>query len=139
MRTVLAHGTFDLLHIGHVKMFWKARTLGDLLVVTLTGDKFVNKGLGRPIYNEYERAEFIRSLRMIDLVEVIQDKSGLPAIEKYRPDVYCKGADYKFSDKHGALDVEREAVEKMGGQLVLLDHAGWSSSSIIERVRRMHE
>jgi cytidyltransferase-like protein len=49
---VHAHGTFDLLHVGHVRHLEAARSLGDVLVVTVTADRFVNKGPGRPVFTE---------------------------------------------------------------------------------------
>ena len=61
-RVVHCHGVFDLLHIGHVRHFEQARKLGDVLVVTLTPDRFVNKGVGRPAFTETLRAEFLASL-----------------------------------------------------------------------------
>ena len=47
-RIVHCHGVFDLLHIGHLRHFEQARRCGDLLVVTLTPDRYVNKGANRP-------------------------------------------------------------------------------------------
>jgi rfaE bifunctional protein nucleotidyltransferase chain/domain len=136
---VLCHGTFDLLHLGHVRMFAEAKRLcGGLatLVVTLTADEYVNKGPGRPIFSEHERAEMIRAVRYVDVVEVIYESSGRKAIEIFRPRFYVKGADYLVADKHGALEAERGLVERYGGELYLASHAGYSSSAIVERIRR---
>ena len=69
-RIVLCHGTFDLLHIGHIKHFKEAKKLGDILIVTLTSDKFVNKGPGRPHFNEGQRLEAISSLSAVDYVSL---------------------------------------------------------------------
>ena len=55
-KVVMCHGVFDLLHLGHIKHFEKAKSLGDILVVSITADKFVNKGPGRPAFNESDRA-----------------------------------------------------------------------------------
>ena len=62
----LAHGTFDFFHYGHLKHLKKAKKKGDILVVSLTADKFIKKGPGRPIYNEKNRAEIISSFQFID-------------------------------------------------------------------------
>ena len=137
MRIVLCHGTFDLLHPGHIKHFMDAKALGDLLVVTLTADAFMNKGHGRPIFNENERAFMIRQLLCVDYVEICHEKTGLSMIHKYKPSIYAKGSDYATADKHGSLEMEREAVESYGGKLVLTPHGGYSSSAIIERIRGM--
>lgn len=112
-----------------------AKALGDILVVTLTADAFFNKGPGRPIFNENERAFMIRALRFVDHVEICHEKTGLSMIHKYKPAIYAKGADYAVADKHGSLAMEREAVESYGGKVVLTPHGGYSSTAIIERIR----
>ena len=61
---VQAHGTFDLLHLGHVRHLEAARRLGDVLIVTVTADRFVNKGPGRPVFNAELRAEMLATLRI---------------------------------------------------------------------------
>lgn len=139
MRIVLCHGTFDLLHIGHMRMFETAAELGDRLIVTLTADKWVNKGPGRPIYDEEERAYAIRRLRGVAQVEIAYEKTGLGMIHKHRPAFYVKGGDYRTADKHGSLDMERAVVESYGGKLVLLDGPQYSSTGIIERVAKWRE
>lgn len=133
---VLCHGTFDYLHVGHKRHFQAAKALGDFLVVTLTADEFINKGPGRPIFTHDERAEMIQALRYVDMVEVCHHKTGLPMIEKFKPSIYAKGGDYTVQDKHGSLECERLAVEAHGGRLVLTEHGGFSSSMLIERLRR---
>ena len=67
---VLCHGVFDLLHVGHIKHLKKAKSLGDKLVVTITADRFVNKGPGKPLFNEKLRAEAIAALEMVDFVAI---------------------------------------------------------------------
>jgi len=66
MSVVQAHGSFDLLHLGHVRHLEAARRLGDVLVVTVTADRFVNKGPGRPVFNEALRAEMLAALEYVD-------------------------------------------------------------------------
>src|SRR6202050_1162179 len=63
---VQAHGTFDLLHLGHVRHLEAARKLGDVLIVTVTADRFVNKGPGRPVFNAELRAEMLATLEYAD-------------------------------------------------------------------------
>ena len=131
----LCHGTFDLLHIGHVEMFREARSLADTVIVSLTADEYVNKGPGRPIFNEWERYHMIRACRYVDIVDIVRAKTGESVIREYKPDLYVKGADYLVQDKHGSLDKERKLVEELGGRLYIAKHAGWSSSKLIERIR----
>ena len=136
MTVVLLHGTFDLLHYGHLCLFKGARRYGSKLVVTVTADAYVKKGPGRPIYTEYERAEMIRALRCVDHVEIVRDRTGIPAIEKWKPAFYAKGADYRVADKHGNLGIEQQAVESVGGKLVYIETPQWSSSNLIERISK---
>lgn len=138
MTVALCHGTFDLLHVGHVLHFREARRITncDVLVVTLTADQFIAKGPGRPIFNEDERLLMVQSLWVVDEAEICREKTGLSMIQKYKPNWYVKGGDYKTIDKHGSLEAERLEVQKHGGELLLTGHAGWSSSGLIERVAK---
>jgi rfaE bifunctional protein nucleotidyltransferase chain/domain len=133
LRVVLCHGTFDLLHIGHIKHFEAARKFGDILVVTLTADKHIKKGSGRPVFPEDLRAETIAALHVVDFVAVVDDPSAIPAIEIVRPNFYVKGSDYKNAedDLTGKIELERKAVESHGGELVFTDEIMFSSSSLL--------
>ena len=77
---VLAHGTFDLLHIGHVRHLRDAKKHGTALVVTITADAFVNKGPGRPVFSEHMRAEMLAALEFVDYVGIVHDATAIPAI-----------------------------------------------------------
>ena len=116
-------------------MFEAAKKLGSMLVVTITADQYVNKGPGRPVFSHTERAYCISKCKDVDKVEVCFHKTGIPMIEKYQPDIYAKGADYKTLDKHGSLDLEKKAVESFGGKLVIVETPLSSSSWLIERLR----
>ena len=139
MTVVLCHGTFDVLHYGHHCLFKAARRYGTKVVVTVTGDKYVNKGNGRPIFNEYERAEMIRDLRSVDHVEIIRERSGVKAIQIYKPRYYVKGVDYLSHDKHGNLERERQALEAVGGELIFIETPQWSSTDLITRISKWKE
>jgi bifunctional ADP-heptose synthase (sugar kinase/adenylyltransferase) len=117
-------------------MFEEAKKLGDILVVTLTADIFVNKGPGRPMFSQGERVYCLSRIKGVDNVEICHHKTGLPMIEKWKPDFYVKGADYKTQDKHGSLKLEKQAVEAYGGKVVLLDQPLFSASSMIERLAK---
>src|SRR5271155_213542 len=92
---VLAHGSFDLLHIGHVRHLQAARSHGDVLVVTITADAFINKGPGRPVFPEGLRSEMLAALEFVDYVGVVPGPDALPAIKAIRPSFYVKGQDYR--------------------------------------------
>ena len=87
-RVVLAHGTFDLLHLGHVRYLEEARRQGDVLVVTVTADQFVNKGPGRPVFLAELRAEMLAALSCVEIVAVNQAPTAVNVIECLKPDVY---------------------------------------------------
>lgn len=116
---ILAHGCFDLLHIGHVKLLQSAKSLGNKLIVTITADQYISKGLGRPLFNELERLEMIQALKCVDHAEILYEPTAVTGILKYKPDIYIKGQDY--ARKHDAnLELERQAVESYGGRLIIL-------------------
>lgn len=134
-KVALCHGVFDLLHMGHVRHFEAARREGDLLLVTTTGDSYVNKGPGRPIFPEAMRAEMLAAIGYIDWVGINHHPSAEQVLDIIRPDVYVKGADYENPDEDvtGKIQAEREAVEAHGGRLVFTKDITFSSSSLINK------
>ncbi len=134
-KVVHCHGVFDLLHIGHLRHLQAARALGDLLVVTVTPDRFVNKGPGRPAFPEALRAEALAMLECVDIVAINRWPSAVETIQLLKPDVYAKGSEYREAGKDvtGLIVPEKEAVEAAGGRLVFTDEITFSSSSLINR------
>ncbi|OSM04218.1 PfkB family carbohydrate kinase [Magnetofaba australis] len=132
-RVVQCHGTFDLLHPGHMRHLERAASEGDMLVVTITADRFVNKGPNRPAFPEQLRAESLAQLACVDWVAVNHDFTAVPAITKVRPDIYVKGQDYKVaeSDITGNILLEKNAVEAHGGRILFTEEIVFSSSSLI--------
>ena len=134
-KIVLCHGTFDGLHIGHIKYFQAAKKFGDILVVTLTPDRYVNKGPGRPYYNEQLRAESIDALRCVDYVAITKWVTGIETIELLQPNYYVKGSDYENLDDDitGNIRKEKDAVESIGGEIKSTHELTFSASSMINR------
>jgi rfaE bifunctional protein nucleotidyltransferase chain/domain len=132
-RVVLCHGTFDLMHTGHIRYLQRARQEGDVLLVTLTADAYVNKGPGRPVFNEQLRAENLAALACVDLVAVNHAVSAVEALHEIRPNIYAKGSDYRShgDDVTGNIAREQEAVEKHGGHIFFTDEITFSSSSLL--------
>lgn len=132
---VHCHGVFDLLHIGHIRHFAEARKAGDLLIVSLTPDRFVNKGPHRPVFTESLRAEAIASLECVDYVTINKWPTAVEAIQLIKPDRYAKGADYKdaAADHTGGITLERKSVEAVGGELIFTDEIAFSSSHLLNR------
>jgi len=134
-KIVHCHGVFDLLHIGHIKHLEAARKHGDVLVVTLTPDRFVNKGPHRPAFPERLRAEALASLACVDFVAINEWPTAVEIIQRLRPNFYVKGVVREAGkrDHTDAIDKEARAVESVGGKLVLTDEETYSASTLINR------
>ena len=140
-RIVLAHGTFDLLHMGHVRHLEEARRQGDALLVTVTDDAFVNKGPGRPVFTAALRAEMLGALAYVDAVAINRAPTAENVIAAIRPDVYVKGSDYAEAkdDVTGKIVDERRSVEAHGGRIHFTDDIVFSSSTLLNRHFDVHE
>jgi rfaE bifunctional protein nucleotidyltransferase chain/domain len=114
---VQCHGCFDIVHPGHIRHLRQARALGDLLLVSITGDPAIRKGPARPLIPEELRAENLAALDCVDLVYVDDSPTALKLLEAVRPDVYVKGKEYEFNNDPRFAE-EREAVERAGGRVV---------------------
>lgn len=132
-KIVQCHGVFDLMHLGHIRHFNLAKEKGDVLVVTVTADKHVKRGPGRPVFNEFLRAEAVASLAVVDHVCIVNSPTAVECIKALQPDVYVKGADYKEKEKDitGKINEEEEAVRSGGGELSFTDEITFSSSRLI--------
>ncbi len=132
-RVVQCHGVFDLLHPGHIRHFEAARAEGDVLVVTVTPDRFVNKGPGRPVFNQRLRAESIAALQSVDYVAINEWPTAIEAIRRLEPAVYAKGSDYADAgdDLTGKIVEERRAVEELGGRIHFTTEITFSSSGLL--------
>ena len=132
-KIVLCHGTFDLLHIGHIKHFKEAKTLGNKLIVTITSDKYVNKGPKRPAFNEKYRLEAVAALNDVDFVTLSEHPTAVQVIKKLRPHIYCKGPDYKNHKKDISGEIINEArmIKKFGGKICYTKDITFSSSKLI--------
>ena len=99
-RCVFTNGVYDLLHIGHVQLLWRARALGDLLVVGVNSDASTRrlKGPTRPLVPQGERAETLAALAMVDYVTIFEEDTAGETIAALRPAVYVKGGDYATAD-----------------------------------------
>ena len=132
---VHCHGVFDLLHVGHIKHLEKAKNLGDKLVVTITSDKHVNKGPGRPVFNQSLRSEAIAALETVDYVAINDTATAYYPIKLIKPNIYCKGKDYKnFKDDiTGEIKNEIKEVKKYKGRILFTEEITFSSSRLINR------
>jgi rfaE bifunctional protein nucleotidyltransferase chain/domain len=132
-KVVHCHGVFDLLHPGHIRHFEAARGEGDVLVVTLTPDRYVNKGPGRPVFNERLRLESIAALESVDHVALNQWPTAVETIHLLKPDVYAKGNEYKAreQDLTGMIFEEERAIVAEGGRIHFTNDVTFSSSHLL--------
>lgn len=133
-RVVFTNGCFDLLHVGHVTYLESARRYGHRLVVGLNTDRSVRalKGPSRPLIGEGDRARVLAALASVDAVVLFDEETPLALIERLRPDVLAKGADYREKDVVGASE-----VKSWGGQVVLVPLVeDQSTTGIIRNMRR---
>lgn len=131
LKIVLAHGVFDVLHLGHLRYLQAAAKLGDILWVSITADEFVAKGPGRPVFSGPQRAEMVEAIDCVDHVIINDAETAVPIIEMIKPAVYVKGADYVEDDAR--LVLERAAVERHGGRVEIINEVQFSSSSLINQ------
>jgi len=132
---VHCHGVFDLMHPGHIKHFEAAKGEGDILVVTLTPDRYVGKGPGRPVFNQHLRTESIASLQCVDYVAVNEWPTAVETIKKIKPHVYAKGSDYAApeTDVTGGIYHEKEAIESVGGKIHFTSEITFSSTELLNK------
>lgn len=129
------HGVFDLLHIGHIKHLQHAKSVGDILIVSITPDRFVNKGPGRPYFPEHLRAEALAALSCVDFVVINDYPTAVEAINIIKPNVYVKGIEYQniANDITGKISDEEAAVNAIGGELCFTNDIVFSSSSLLNK------
>ncbi len=132
-KIIHCHGVFDLMHPGHIRHFKAAKELGDILVVTITADQFVNKGPGRPAFTHELRAESIAALETVDYIAINFSPTAVEVIEKLRPNLYVKGKEYadEDQDETRGIRLERETIESVGGEINFTDEINFSSSSLL--------
>ena len=132
-KVVLCHGTFDLMHTGHIRYLQRAQKEGDILVVTVTADEFVNKGPGRPVFGEQLRAENLAALECVHHVAINYAATAVELLDKIRPSLYVKGSEYRdhAGDVTGNIAREIAAVQKHGGTIFYTDEITFSSSELL--------
>jgi len=134
-KIIMCHGVFDLLHVGHIKHFEKAKSFGEILVVSITADKFVNKGPGRPAFNEVDRSDSISAIKDVDYVIINNDFTATKLIQQIKPDIYCKGPDYKKKSNDITKEIfnEIKSIKRIGGKIVYTERIPFKSSNLINK------
>ncbi len=133
-RIVHCHGCFDLMHIGHIKYFQASKKMGDVLVVTLTPDIYVDKGSGRPVFNQDLRAESIAALECVDYVAINKWPTAEETLRLLKPDIYVKGQEFEnLNDKTGKIQKEYLVVKEIGAEMRFTHEIVFSSTKLINQ------
>ncbi len=135
-KVALCHGCFDILHAGHLRHFEAARAVADVLVVTVTPDRFVNKGPNRPVFPDVQRAELIAGLGVVDWVAINRWESAVETIGLIKPDIFIKGQEYetRAQQVNPLFFAEAEAVREVGGRIVFTHEETLSSTAAFNRM-----
>ena len=115
---ILCHGNFDVVHPGHVRHLTYAKTKADKLIVSVTADKFIQKGIYRPFVPQNIRAINLAAFEMVDYVIIDNNKKPLNLIKDIQPDYFAKGFEYSSSGMPPATKEEQEIVSKYGGDVI---------------------
>ena len=131
---VHCHGCFDLMHPGHIKYLQAAKRMGDILVVTLSPDKYVDKGPGRPVFSENLRAECLAALECVDYVAINEWPTAEETLRLLRPHYYVKGQEFeKLEDKTGKVQREFQVVREVGGKMRFTHEIVFSSTELLNK------
>jgi len=133
-KIVHCHGCFDLMHPGHIKHFQAAKKMGDLLVVTITPDKYVDKGPDRPVFPQDLRAESIAALECVDYVAINRWPTAEETLRLVKPDYYVKGQEFEtLEDKTGKIQKEFQTVQEIGAEIRFTDEIVFSSTTLLNK------
>ena len=133
-KIVMCHGVFDVLHTGHINHFIKSKSLGDILIVSITADKYIRKGPNRPFYNLMKRMQMVNQLKVVDYVIPSTETTSINNLKLIKPNIYCKGEDYKNSsnDLTKNIILEKKITNKNNGKIIFTNTPMHSSSYILK-------
>ncbi|GJQ57658.1 MAG: hypothetical protein SCALA701_04590 [Candidatus Scalindua sp.] len=133
-RIVLCHGCFDLMHPGHIKHFQSAKKMGDVLVITLTPDVYVDKGPDRPVFSQDLRADSIAALECVDYVAVNKWPTAENTLKLLHPDIYVKGQEFEnLQDKTGKIQKEYTLTQELGIEIKFTQDIVFSSTKLLNQ------
>lgn len=133
-KIVHCHGCFDLMHPGHIKYLEAAKRMGDILVVTLSPDRYVDKGPGRPVFSEQLRAECLAALECVDYVAINEYPTAEETLRLLRPHYYVKGQEFEgLEDKTGKIQREYQVLQEIGGEMRFTQEIVFSSTQLLNK------
>jgi rfaE bifunctional protein kinase chain/domain len=133
-KVIMCHGTFDIVHPGHLRHLMYAKSKADILVVSLTGDAHIQKANFRPFVPEQLRAMNLAAFEMVDFVIIDPEPKPLTNLLIVQPDFFAKGYDYGGDGKVDPRTQEEiDVLARYGGEMIFTPgDIVYSSSSIIE-------
>jgi len=132
-RVIMCHGTFDLVHPGHIRHLIYAKSKADILVASLTSDAHIEKANHRPFVPQELRAMNLAALEVVDYVVIDPNAKPLQNLRIIQPDYFAKGYEYGRGGIHPKTQEEKDIVESYGGELLFTPgDIVYSSSAIIE-------
>jgi rfaE bifunctional protein kinase chain/domain len=117
-RVIMCHGTFDLVHPGHIRHFLYAKSKADVLVVSLTSDACINKGNFRPYVPQDLRAMNIAAIEAVDYVIIDDQPTPLENLRLVQPDFFAKGYEYQDGGIHPRTQEEMNVLQEYGGEIL---------------------
>ena len=133
-KIVQCHGCFDLMHPGHIKYFQASKEMGDILVVTVTPDEYIDKGPGRPVFGQNIRVESIAALECVDYVTINSWPTAEETLRLIRPTYYVKGQEFEnLEDKTGKLQKELAVLKEIGAEIRFTHEIVFSSTEFLGR------
>src|ERR1017187_8406734 len=117
-KSIMCHGTFDLVHPGHIRHLIYAKSKADILVTSLTTDQHIAKANFRPFVPETLRAMNLAALEIVDYVVIDENPTPLENIAFLQPDYFAKGYEYHKEGVHPKTREEIAALEAYGGEVI---------------------
>ncbi len=122
------------MHPGHIRHFQAAKEMGDCLVVTITSDVYIDKGPGRPVFNEDLRVSSVAALECVDYAAINKWPTAEETLRLLKPDVYVKGQEFeKAEDKTGKIQRELKVVEEIGCRMRFTHEIVFSSTALLNK------
>ncbi|OGI74675.1 hypothetical protein A2740_02445 [Candidatus Nomurabacteria bacterium RIFCSPHIGHO2_01_FULL_43_16] len=137
LKIITTNGSFDILHIGHIRNLEFAKSLGDVLIVGVNSDASVRvyKGKNRPIVPEIERALIVASLKSVDYVFIFEEKDPISWLKEIKPHIHVKGRNRSMEQI-----IERHILKEIGAKFVFAPLVkGKSSTNIIKKIVTLHK
>ena len=117
-RIILCHGNFDVVHPGHLRHLIYAKSKAEILIVSITADRFIQKGIYRPFVPENLRALNMAAFQMVDFVTIDNNQKPIKILKNLQPDFFAKGFEYSSGGLPPATKEEAKVVESYGGEMI---------------------